>query len=913
VAVIRNLVVKIAADISSLTKGLKTAESKLLSVSNKLSSIGTSLSLKVTMPLVLLAKQALTTSAEFEQSMANAASVSGATGEELEKMTALAREMGKTTVFSASEAADAMYYLASAGYKVSQMADSIQPILNLAAATQSELAFTTDTVISTLNQFGLEASDASRVTNVFASVIGNSQATLEKLSYSMRYVGPVAKSLGYSIEETSAALGILYNSGFKGEQAGTVLRGALTRLLKPTADMKNALEELGLSEESINPATNSLAETIGVLETAGINTTQAVRIFGTEAGPGMMAMISQGADALTAMTEKITDTNSAAEMAEKQLDTMQGSAKLLKSMLEETAITIGDILIPMLRKLSENNLMPLVEKFNNLSQTSKELIVKIGMIAAGIGPAVIILAKIIKSVSVLIKIIGLLASPIALIIAAIVAVVAALVYMFKTNKEFKAKVLKLWDKIKTGILNAVNAIKDWFAANGKKILAVFEKVFIVIFSVIEKTVNGVISVFKNLGKGFKNIIGGNTKLKKNISSACKTISADIKTAFDNIENYYKENGAEIIASVKETLNTVWQAVVSIFNQIVDSLAVFLGYIEPIWEQIKTLFMSLWHVLADLYELLKPLLIAIGAVIAVLVAQVIGMINGVIQAIGPLIQAILNVLQIITDVVGAIVNLLQGDLDGVKEHLLSAWSNVKDFFVNLFQGILNYFKGFIDGFLNFFNSFGVDVESKAKEIFGKIKAWFEGVLEDIKTTAKNIYDAVVTVFSGIGNFFKDLFKQAFDWGKNLIQCIVDGINSAIEWVGDSIKSVGQKIKDFLGFSSPTKEGPGKTADEWMPNLMNMMSEGIRSGLPDIESAVNLTAGSIKNLQTPTAEKDEGGGLVNSLLSALSIIGKTDKGRNTDNINLSIDGQVFARLILPELNREFKRNGLELKKI
>src|SRR5574344_688244 len=111
--------------------------------------------MKVTMPLVLLAKQALQTSAEFEQSMANAASVSGATGEELEKMTEIARKMGKDTVFSASEAADAMYYMASAGYKVEEMGNAIEPILNLASATQSDLAYTTDTVIATLNQFQL--------------------------------------------------------------------------------------------------------------------------------------------------------------------------------------------------------------------------------------------------------------------------------------------------------------------------------------------------------------------------------------------------------------------------------------------------------------------------------------------------------------------------------------------------------------------------------------------------------------------------------------------------------------------------------------------------------------------------------------------------------------------------------------
>jgi TP901 family phage tail tape measure protein len=208
-AVIRNLVVKIAADISGLSKGFKEAQSKLESLSDNLGNIGGMLSLKVTAPLVMLGKTALNTAADFEQSMANAASVSGASSEELERMTLLARVMGKETVFSASQAADAMYYMASAGYKVEQMENSIAAVLNLAAATQSELAFTTEVVIATLNQFQLDSSEAERVTNVFAAAIGNSQATLDKLKNSLGYVGPVANSLGWELEEAAGALYIV--------------------------------------------------------------------------------------------------------------------------------------------------------------------------------------------------------------------------------------------------------------------------------------------------------------------------------------------------------------------------------------------------------------------------------------------------------------------------------------------------------------------------------------------------------------------------------------------------------------------------------------------------------------------------------------------------------------------------------
>jgi TP901 family phage tail tape measure protein len=175
-AVIRNLVVKISADISSLSKGLQNAQKSLQKVSQSFTKIGGTLTATITGPLVALGTSIVKTSAQFEQSMANAASVAGATGEELQRMTDIAREMGSKTVFSASDAADALYYMASAGYKVDQMAASIEATLNLASATQYDLAATTDIVIATLNQFGLEASSAERVTNVFASAIGNSMA-----------------------------------------------------------------------------------------------------------------------------------------------------------------------------------------------------------------------------------------------------------------------------------------------------------------------------------------------------------------------------------------------------------------------------------------------------------------------------------------------------------------------------------------------------------------------------------------------------------------------------------------------------------------------------------------------------------------------------------------------------------------
>lgn len=909
-AIIRNLVVKIGADISGLSKGLKTAQTKLQKLSSGLTSIGTSLTMKVTMPLVMIAKQALETSSEFEQSMANAASVSGATGEELEKMTEVAREMGKTTVFSASEAADAMYYMASAGYKAEQMAEAIQPILNLASATQNDLAYTTDTVIATLNQFQLESSDAERVSNVFAAAIGNSQATLEKLGNSMSYVGPVANSLGWSLEETTGALSVLYNAGYDGSMAGTSLRQSLVSLMNPSSSAKKIFEELGLQLEDLDPTTNSLADIVDRLRDSGLTTAQAMEVFGARAGPGMMALLAQGGDAIMSMTEQITDTNSATEMAAKQVDTMQGSAKLMKSMMEEIAISIGDILIPMIRELMEKYLMPLMNKFQGLSTMSKELAVKIGMVSAAIGPTFLVLGKVVKVGSKAVKLIGMCSSPIGLIIVAVLALGAAFVYLYKTNGEFKDKVLKLWDKVKIGVVKTLNAIKAWWDTNGEKVLQSVKAVFQKIADVIVCVVGVVVSLVQKFVSSILYLWENNKAFRDAVVQIWNGIKQAITAAISYIVAWWEANGQRLWESVKTIFNTIWDVIVLVLDQIIKSVTVFLGYVKPIWEQIKSVFLSLWDVIKDLWDLLQPLFEIIGGALAVLLGAALGVVNGVIQALGPFIQAVLDVLQIVIDVVGAIVNLLQGDLDGAWAHMKSAGSSVSSFFEHMWEAMKNFAKGFVDSFLRFFSSFGVDFVAEAKRICGVVGDWFTSLWTGIKTGAQNIWTAITGIFSKIGDWFSNLFKEAYNWGQNLIKCIVDGINSAIEWVGDSIKSVGQKIKDFLGFSSPTKKGPGHTADEWMPNMMDMFADGIKAKLPDIEAAVDLTATTLSNLGGVTAPAKDDEGMLNSILGAMSMMQMANTGSN-DPIELSIDGQVFARVILPSLTKEFKRNGIILE--
>lgn len=894
-AVIRNLVVKIAADISSLSKGLQTAQKKLKNISSSFTKIGTKMTASLTLPIVALGASVVNLSQQFEQSMANAGSVSGATAEELQRMTDLAREMGSKTVYSASQAADALYYMASAGYKVDQMAAAIQPTLNLAAATQNDLAFTTDTVVATLNQFQLGAEGAERVSNVFAAAIGASQATLEKLGNSMSYVGPVANSLGYSIEETTGALAVLYNAGYDGSMAGTSLRQSLVALMNPTTSAQKVFADLGLDLALLDPTTNSLADIIDVLGKSGMTTAQAMEVFGARAGPGMLALLSAGGDAVRDMTDAVTGTTAATTMAEQQLDTLQGQMKLLKSEVEEIALQFGDVLIPIIRQLLKKYITPLIHKISGLSSGTKKTIVTVALLVAAIGPLFLIIGKLVSGIGAIAKVASLLFSKVGLIIAIIAVVAIVIKRLWDTNEDFRNAVKNIWEKIKGFVLKAVEIIKDWWDKNG------------------EKLIKRVVSVLKKLWSVIKTVFGKIRDIAAVVWPIVRDIVLDVVSA---IKKFWEENGAKIWAVVSELFTNIWNIVKTAFSIISGAVMKFLTYVRPIWENIKSLFASLWDTIVALYETLKPVFDLIGGLAMTLWGVIVSVVNGIISALGPFIQAVIDIGKVVLEVVQMVCALLRGDWSEAWEHMKNVAGNLWSAIKNIFLGIWEFIKGFCSGIKDFFGDLGGTISGIFKRCWEGISGFFTNIWEGIKSAAGWIWDTVTGLFGKIGDFFKNLWGEAFNWGKNLIQNIGDGIKKAWNWVVDGVKSIGQSIKDFLGFGSPTKKGPGHTADEWIPNLLGMMEQDFYKGAPNIQRAAMSVASSLNVSATPQAMVGTGssqsGDMVNGLLQGLAAMngmGGGDKGE----IVLNIDGQTFARLIMPKLNKEYKRNGIILQEV
>lgn len=285
--------------------------------------------------------------ANFESAMSRVASVAGASQADLERMSTATREAGASSVFSASQAADAMYFLASSGMTVDQQITSLGSTLDLASAGGLELARSAEVMTSSLSQFGLGADQAERVANLFAATSAAANTDVEQLGQAMKEAGPMAASLGISIEQTSAAIASLSNAGIKGSQAGTALKSMLGSMMQETKTGTAALAEMGLTYEDINPAANSYADIMGTLAEKNMTASQAVAIFGKEQASAALAAVN-GAKDLETLEEKITGTSKATEMSAQMTDNYNGAMEELGGAIEEAQITLGNAFLPSL-------------------------------------------------------------------------------------------------------------------------------------------------------------------------------------------------------------------------------------------------------------------------------------------------------------------------------------------------------------------------------------------------------------------------------------------------------------------------------------------------------------------------------------------------------------------------------------
>ena len=356
---------------------------------------GRALTLGVTAPLMMAAGAAIQTGMQFDASMSNVYGLMSSLNLSQAQMDALrdtAREMGATTKFSASEAADAMGYMALAGWDDAQVIAGIPGVLNLAAAANMDLAEASDIVTDTMTPFGMAAERAGEAADVFAYAQANSNTTVEALGEAMKYAAPTADAFGMTLQDTAAAMGVLANAGIKGSQGGTTLN-AMLRDMKNNA--KNGAIAIGKTKVALTNADGSYrsyAAIIRDIDKATSSMTASQRdaalgaIFGDESLKGILATLKQGPDALDAMTEGMYACGGAAEdMAATMGDNLKGDLAILESGAQDMAIALSDWLMPAARGVVQG-ITDMIGKFNALDDGTKNTIFRIGAMAAAAGP-----------------------------------------------------------------------------------------------------------------------------------------------------------------------------------------------------------------------------------------------------------------------------------------------------------------------------------------------------------------------------------------------------------------------------------------------------------------------------------------------------------------------------------------------
>lgn len=336
------LLVKIGADVRPFNQAMSRVTKSSKSAAD---AIGRSAKMMALAFMGVVTAAALV-GAKFEKSMIETATVAKAFGEDLKALEDKARDLGMTTAFTGTQAAEGMYALASAGMTTYEVIDSIDAAMKFAGATASTMTQSTGLLAATMKQFNLDASESTRITDIFAEAITSSQLTTERLSEAMKYAGTVGAGLGWSLEQTTAAVAQFANLGLEGSMAGTNLRMAMLQLVKGSNKATAALKEVGLTLKDVNPTTHDFGEIIEILGDRSMTAGQAVAIFGARSALNMKqlsALARAGAIDFKSFTKNLVDSQGrAAEMYERMMDTFYGRWKFMTSALQELLITIFD-------------------------------------------------------------------------------------------------------------------------------------------------------------------------------------------------------------------------------------------------------------------------------------------------------------------------------------------------------------------------------------------------------------------------------------------------------------------------------------------------------------------------------------------------------------------------------------------
>lgn len=854
-------------------------------VGSTMRSVGSNMSLYFTLPVVAGFGAAIKTGADFEQQMARVGAIAGSSKSDLKSLSDQAVDLGAKTSLSASEVAKGMEELAALGMNTNQIMKAMPGVISAAEASGSDLATTATIMASSLNSFNLKASDSSHVADVLATAANDSAADVQYMGDALKYAGTPAHALGITLEDTSAAIEVMSNSGLEGSQAGTALRASFIRLAKPTKASQKAMDELGVSLTNSKGQFVGMPNLIGQFKSSlqGMTKEQKLayvsQIVGTEAASGFLALIDAGPNKIKKYSDSLKDSNGASkEAADKMKDNLKGSLEQLHGAFESLGITIGKAFSPVLRKLADV-VTAVVSKFSSLPTPVIVITTLFVGLVASIGPLLMLtgllahsivgiseamtllnatqggakffslfnggikgllpkIGQLLTKIPLLGSAFTLLTGPVGIVIGIIAALTAGIVYLWKTNDSFRNFVINAWNSIKNTATSVFGFLKVFIPGSFKFIKDMSIKFLVSLKNGFVTIVKSIVNAGKrnfNILKTFLSVLWSSIKnntLKTWLSIKNSTVNA-IRSMYNGIK--------KIITNLKNFMIRSWQF---IKNKVV-------AFAKSLASGVKKNFSNLYNFSRNIFGKLKNFAI----------------------------------------------NIWKNIRNKTVSYAKSLYSNVKKIFSNLY---------------NF-----------SKNIFGKLKRFLSNIWKNIRNTtvkfAKSLYSGVRNTFSKLFNFTRSIFSKLRNWMSstwrkirnstvNFSRSLYNGVKRNFSNLYNGTRNIFSKTKNFMAntWRSIKNNTVNMAKSLWnsVRNVFNNMSNGLKNIIGKIKGHITGMVSSVKKS-------------LNALIGAVNWVGgklgvdskipKLSTGTESTHTQSFITNGAINRPTLATVNDKGKGNG------
>lgn len=832
--------------------------------------------MKVTTAIGGVAAASVTVAANFEQQMSKVQAISGATAEDTDRLTESARQWGRDTKYSATEAGEAFEYMALAGWKTDDMLEGIGGILNLAAASAMDLGTASDIVTDYLTAFGLSAKDAGKFADEMAYAMSHSNTTTEALGEAYKNCAATAASMGYSVEETTAVLMTMANAGVKGGEAGTALNAIMTRLATDTKGCATELSKYGVEVYDAQGNMNSLSSILTGVRGVWNNLTDeqqanlAKTIAGTNQFSALQTIMSGLSDEAIASGMSFSDYSealqncdgTASDMAATMQDNLLGRLTQLKSKLEDVGITIGNSLMPFMEK-AVAKIGELADKFAALNPQQQETILKIAGVVAAIGPLLTIVGKAISVSGQLSsgigKVVGKLAtmgmtalgatggmavlkgalaaitSPVGIAVAAIAAITAVIVTLWNTNEDFRNRITEIWNRIKSvftefgqHITDKLNSLGFDFENFGEVVKTIWEGFCNVLAPIIEGVFNNIAIFIETT----LNVITGVFDLFVSLFTGDWSGAWDaVKGIFESVWNGLKE----YISNILNTIKGVVDAFLGLFGTSWDE----------VWNSIKTTFENIWNgivsfftgILDGIRNAVTTAWTAVSTTISDVLTGIWNTVSNIFTTIRDFVSTVFETIKnVITVVIMAIAEFFSAAFEILTVPFRFIWENCKETIISIWDAISTKIQTAITFVQNIITTVWNAVSSVFTTVWTAISTTVSNVVNSIKNTITNVFNAVRTTVSNIFNNVKATATSIWNSISSTISNVVNSIKNTVSNVFNSVKSTVSNVFNSIKSTATSVWNAIKNA---ITTPINAAKNAVHNAIEAIKSKFNFS--------------------------------------------------------------------------